>query len=271
MLLAGLGLAAVAAPAAQAAPTPVFGVEKFIAANCSAEHETCGQEGVEPFTKKNPRNRQKPKLKRWATRQAAGASSRFGITDFKINTIGEYPKRGTDRRRHAHSHRCRPRRAAEPRGRGTVLIRGIRRKPEAIPGTGFYAEPGKKKNEKGEVESKEIGVNKVIVTPIEVAPKIFQDVPIKGTAYNLVQPYGLASDFGVALELPEVSHQRRGLKRRSRNTRFPNPSSKGQPKAIKKRKKRSPRKTQKTRGRRILRPHPDRRQRGMGRQLPRLL
>jgi hypothetical protein len=195
-LLAGVGFAAVA-PAAQAAPTPVFGVEKFIAANCSAEHETCGQEGVEPFTK--PKEPTKAEAEAQGYTQAGGHPP-FGITDFKINTIGEYPN-------------------AAPTGVVTHIRTdvgpGVSTNPEAvaqcsfaefgeaeaIPGTGFYAEPKCKKNEKGEVESK-IGVNKVIVA-IEVAPKIFQDVPIKGTAYNLVQPYGLASDFGVALELPK--------------------------------------------------------------------
>jgi hypothetical protein len=199
-LLAGVGLAAVAAPAAQATPTPEFGVEKFIAANCSAEHETCGQEGVEPFT--SPKEPTKAEAEAQGYTQAAGHPP-FGITDFKINTIGTYPN-------------------AAPTGVVTHIRTdvgpGVSTNPEAVaqcsfaefgeaeelPGTGFYAEPGCKKNKKGEVESK-IGVNKVIVA-VEVGVvkgvPVFADVPIEGKVYNLVQPYGLASDFGVALKLP---------------------------------------------------------------------
>jgi hypothetical protein len=62
---------------------------------------------------------------------------------------------------------------------------------EELPGTGFYPAP------ECEAES-EIGENKVVVYAGEAAG----DVPIEGKMYNLVQPEGLASDFGVALKLP---------------------------------------------------------------------
>ncbi len=184
-------------PVAQATPPPAFGVEGFIAANCSVGHEKCGQEGVEPFIK--PKEPTKAEAEAEGYTQAAGHPP-YGVTYFKINTIGEYPN-------------------AAPTGIVTHVRTdvgpGVSTNPqamekcsfaefggtEAIPGTGFYPEPKCKKN-KGDEEGTEIGVNKVLVyTGAEAFPK-GGDVPVEGTAYNLEQPNGLASDFGVALKLP---------------------------------------------------------------------
>ena len=71
---------------------------------------------------------------------------------------------------------------------------------EAVPGTGFYGKPGCV--ETGS-ESTVIGVNKVVVYagPNGVAPGV-SDLPLEGIAYNVEQPQGVASVFGVALKLP---------------------------------------------------------------------
>ena len=75
-----------------------------------------------------------------------------------------------------------------------MLLCGIWRE-ETLPGSGLYRRP------KCSAAS-EIGVNKVVVW---AGPKPFPeggDIPLTGKVYNLVQPEGLASDFGVALPLP---------------------------------------------------------------------
>ncbi len=61
---------------------------------------------------------------------------------------------------------------------------------------GFYPEP---KCKAGSV----IGKNKVVVV-VEPAKGVFEDVPIEGTVYNVVQPKGVASLFGVALPLASI-------------------------------------------------------------------
>ncbi len=67
---------------------------------------------------------------------------------------------------------------------------------EAVPNTGFYGPPACK-------SETEIGINKVVVAAFNEKHEFQGDVPIAGKVYNLVQPVGRASDFGVALELPQ--------------------------------------------------------------------
>ncbi len=196
-LFAGAGLAALA-PAAQAA----VGVETFVGANCSTAFKECGSENVELFpglTYSVPKEPTLAEAKEQGYTQAAGHPA-WGITDFKVATVGNLPNEA-------------------PLGIVTHVRTdvgpGVSTNPEAvaqcsfaefgaaeaIPGTGFYAAPECKKNKKGEVES-EIGVNKVTVyTGTKPFPE-GGDLPVEGKVYNLVQPTGLASDFGVALKLP---------------------------------------------------------------------
>jgi hypothetical protein len=187
---------AFAVPAAQAAP-PAFGVEGFVAANCSAGHEKCGQEGVEPFIK--PKEPSKAEAEAEGYTQAAGHPP-YGVTYFKINTIGEYPNAApTGIVTHVRTD-VGPGVSTNPQAMEKCSFAEFG-EAEAIPGTGFYPEPKCKQN-KGTEEGTEIGVNKVLVyTGAEAFPK-GGDVPVEGIAYNLEQPNGLASDFGVALKLP---------------------------------------------------------------------
>jgi hypothetical protein len=195
-LLACAGLAAVAAPTALAVPPPEFGVETFVAANCSTAFKGCGSESIGPYLL--PKEPTLAEAKEQGYTQAAGHPA-YGVTDFKVNTEGSIPN-------------------AAPVGflEGKIVTHvrtdvgpGVSTNPqavekcslaefgeiEAIPGKGVYPEPSCKKGT-------EIGVNNVIVyAEVEPVAKVFEDVPLEGKVYNLEQPEGLASDFGVALDL----------------------------------------------------------------------
>lgn len=160
-----LALVAVSAPAAQAA----FGIEARFAANC--HFSTCGEFGGPPL--KNSE----------LFTQAAGHPP-AGITAFKINTTGGVPSGIVTHVR-------------------TDVGVGVSTNPEAVakcsfaefgkeelPGSGLFGKPACK------AES-EIGFNSVVVFT-GASDLSLPEQPV----YNLVQPTGLASDFGVALELP---------------------------------------------------------------------
>jgi hypothetical protein len=195
--LLGTVACAIVAFSAASAQAAGFGVEKFVAANCIQTQEKCGEEPGTTF----------PKEPTLAEAQAAGYTQAaghpaWGITAFKINTVGTFPE-------------------AVPVGFAesgpvthvrTDVAPGVSTNPEAvakcsmaefgaeaIPHSGVFTAPT------CSAESV-IGVNKVVVL-IEVAHDAFSDLPLEGTTYNLVQPAGRASDFGVALPLPEfITH-----------------------------------------------------------------
>lgn len=167
-----------------------FGVERFVAANCGQTHEKCGEEPGTTFPTE-------PSLTEAFT-QAAGHPP-WGVTTFKVNTEGPgFPN-------------------LAPSGIATSgpvthvrtdVAPGVSTNPEAVakcnfeefgkealPGSGLYPEP------KCNAES-EIGENKVVVWLGPELSPLGGDLPLHGKVYNLVQPQGLASDFGVALELP---------------------------------------------------------------------
>ena len=184
-LVVSASVAFVAAPAAQAASS--FGVESVFAANCKVA--TCGKFEI-PSLKPEEVNPVE------LYTQAAGHPL-VGVTQFKVNTEGTFPN-------------------AAPSGIATGEIvthvrtdvgRGVSTNPEAVekcsfaefdnvePTPGFFLEPNCK-------AASEIGVNQVIVyLGPEPSPK-GGDLPVEGKVYNLVQPEGRASDFGVALKLP---------------------------------------------------------------------
>jgi hypothetical protein len=185
---------AVAAPAAQAASS--FGVESVFAANCKVS--TCGEFALPSL---------KPKEVKPAElyTQVAGHPN-AGITQFKVNTEGEYPN-------------------AVPSGIATggvvTHVRtdvgvGVSTNPEAVAKCSM--------KEFGETEVAHgvflpptckpesiIGDNEVIVALFSEAHAFITDLPLVGKVYNLEQPNGRASDFGVALELPESLTKAKGL------------------------------------------------------------
>lgn len=179
-LLVGAFVAVLAPGVAQAAA----GIESFFAANCNVN--TC---------KKNPGETKAEELAKAKTEgfTQAGGHPNFGITDFTVKHTGAFPNE-------------------VPEGAPLVHIRtdvapGVSTNPQAVPKCslaefgaeptpGFFLEPTC--NESGE-ESTVIGEN-IAVVYVELAGK---DIEITGTVYNLEQPTGLASDFGVALPLPK--------------------------------------------------------------------
>ncbi len=200
---AGFAFAVVAAPAAQA--TEALGVESVFAGNCKTGFEECNK-APPPSTPAE----ELAKAEKEGYTQAAGHPP-YGVSEFKVDTY-EIQKASPPFIPAAFA----------PTGLVTHVRTdvgtGVSANPEAvekcsladfgetevIPETGFYTAPECKVNKKAgknEVRS-EIGVNKVVVL-IEPAPKFYEDLPLEGKVYNLVQPYGLASDFGVALELPQ--------------------------------------------------------------------
>jgi hypothetical protein len=179
-LLVGAALAVAGPAAAQAS----FGVESFFAANCKTE-EACTLKGTEEHPSE------------YFT-QAAGHPP-VGVTDF---TIKHFEAGGV----------------TYPEGFPGGSVKEIRTdvgpgqstNPEAVekcsveaftstlvePEKGLYLKPS---CPAGSI----IGENKV-TTVLEVAKGVFADVPLKGTMYNLEQPKGLASYFGIALELEPI-------------------------------------------------------------------
>jgi hypothetical protein len=172
-----LALVAISAPAAQAA----FGVESFFAANCQTE--TCTLKSTlehpsEYFT------------------QAAGHPL-AGVTEFVV----KHEEKGG---------------VTYPEGFPGGSVKEIRTdvgpgqstNPEAVPrcsvkefeGTPVEPAPGLHAFTAPNCPGSEIGENKV-TTVLEVAPSTFADVPLSGKMYNLEQPTGLASYFGIALSL----------------------------------------------------------------------
>jgi hypothetical protein len=185
----------VAVPAAQAATE--FGPEILMAGNCTEKYEACGSDPLTgPYA--FPKDPTEAEAKIEGYTQADGHPS-WGVTAFKVNTEGELPNAvpagllttGPVKRVRTDVG---PGVSTNPEAVPKCTMEQFGEK-EAIPNTGFYGEP------KCEAAS-EIGVNKVTVY---TGPKPFPeggDVPIEGKVYNLVQPQGVASVFGVALKLP---------------------------------------------------------------------
>ncbi len=175
-LLACAGVA-VAAPAAQAA----FGIESFFSANC--KNTTC----TATSTEKDPSE---------FFSQAAGHPT-GGITDFRVKTIEIEPG------------------ILVPEGNiesvRTDVAPGVSTNPEAVvkcsvadfqgtelePVTGIHAFTAPNCPESA------IGSNIVHVV-FELAKGVYKDYVLEGTMYNLEQPQGMASYFGIALNLEPV-------------------------------------------------------------------
>jgi hypothetical protein len=190
-LLVSASVAIVAAPAAQAAST--FGIESVFASNCNVEN--CGELEI-------PSLKPKPVLNSELYTQAAGHPP-SGVTQFKVNTEGTFPNAApsgvatggvvTHVRTDVGVGV-----ATSPEAVGKCTMAQFGEK-EAIPNTGFY--PASNCPESGAGDSV-IGVNKVIVWAGPAPSPEGGDVPVEGITYNLEQPQGRASDFGVALKLP---------------------------------------------------------------------
>jgi hypothetical protein len=197
-LLLGALVAVVAPAGAQAAEFPA--IEKFVATNCIVE--TCGQEDVlGPFFE--PKAKITVKEAEEEGYLQAGGRVPFGITDFKVATVeegkpetspGALPKQvPTSIVTHLRTDVA-PGLATNPFAVAQCKLEDFG-DTEAVPESGFYAAPTC--SETGS-EDTVLGENKVTV----YAGPTAKDVPLSGTVYNLEPENGLASEYGVALEIP---------------------------------------------------------------------
>src|ERR1700722_5397445 len=184
--LVGTIACAVACFSASAALGAGFGVESFFAANCKVA--TCNKAA-------NPAE-EKKKAEEEGYAQAAGHPP-YGITDFKLNRVEASPGLFVP--------------AENLKYLRTDVAPGVSTNPQAVNKcsvadfTGIEVEPVKHIftaptcSETG-AETTVIGENQV-TTVLEVSPGVFADVPLAGKVYNLEQPNGLSSYFGVALQV----------------------------------------------------------------------
>jgi len=191
-LLVG-AIVVVPASAAQAA----VGIDKFVAVNCEEGFEKCAEEPG-PATLFGPTTVPKEPSKAEAEAQGytqAGGHVPFGITDFKVTTVvtgkplptTEAPTGIVNHLRTDVAPGLATSPAAVPQCSGAEFG-----ETEALPGSGLFLASTCS-------PETEIGTNKATVYAGESAG----DVPLSGKVYNLVQREGLASEFGVALELPK--------------------------------------------------------------------
>jgi hypothetical protein len=198
-LLIGVIVAVVAPAAAQAAPE--FGAETLVAANCTAGFEACGSEVIGPYS--FPKEPTLPEAEEQGYTQAGGHPP-FGITDFEVKTSGTFPNKvPLGIVKHVRTD-VGVGVSTNPEAMAKCTMKEFdasAKEEEAIPGTGFY--PAPQCVETGATNTV-IGLNKVVVYagPNGVKPGV-SDLPLEGTVYNLEQPQGFASDFGVALKLPK--------------------------------------------------------------------
>jgi hypothetical protein len=182
-LLTGVLVSLSASAAAVAAEVPV--IEKFVATNC--EKEKCGQENVlGPFNEPKAEVTVKEAEEEGFTQ--AGGRVPFGVTDFKILTTGKYPEKiPTSVVTHLRTDVA-PGLATNPFAVTQCSLANFGNK-EAIPGSGFYTAP--------KCAGSKLGTNEATVFAGPAG-----DVPLSGVVYNLEPENGLASEFGVALEIP---------------------------------------------------------------------
>jgi hypothetical protein len=184
-----------------AAEAAEFGVEKFVAINCSEGHESCGSSEIElaPTLKYSfPKEPKTPAESKAEGETQAGGHVPFGVTDFKVNTEGAFPNEAPAGGVVTHIRTdVAPGLATSPAAVKPCSLSEFNGKAGELAGTTFYQAP--------ECPGESlIGVNKVTVYagPNGVAPGV-SDLPLEGNVYNLVQKEGLASEFGVALKLPK--------------------------------------------------------------------
>jgi hypothetical protein len=195
--LATLVVSAFVAVVGPAMAQASVGIEKFVAINCSEGHEACAEEGTPPFTVPKEPSVAEAEAEGYAQ---AGGHVPFGITDFKVTTIGELAKgeaQPTGVVTHIRTDVATGL-ATNPFAVPQCTMEEFREK-EVAPETGLYLAPECKADT-------EIGVNKVIVAlyaEIEGKEVFVKDEHLEGKVYNLVSTNGLSSEFGVALPLPE--------------------------------------------------------------------
>jgi len=196
-LLAGVLVSLTATAAAQA-----FGVGAFVAVNCKAEYAKCASgEAESPLGPTEPKavfpnESLSPEEAEKEGFVQAGGRVPLGITDFEVKTTGTYPDAAPEGAPVNHVRvDVAPGLATSPAAVPMCSAEEFGDK-EALPGSTFYEAPTCKANT-------EIGVEDVTLYlgPNALGPGV-SDLPVAGKVYNLVQPEGLASYYGVAIKLP---------------------------------------------------------------------
>jgi hypothetical protein len=185
LALIACAILAVSASAAQASA----GVESFFAAHCKVN--TCKKEKGETPAEELA----KAEVEQFTQ---AGGHPNFGISDFTVNNVEVKGKPGVFEPEGVVTHVRTDVPPGDSTNPETVAKCTFEEFGKELAGTPFFSEPKCiQKTESG--ATAEIGVNKVVVYG---GP--FGDLELEGNIYNLVQPKGLASDFGVALKLPKA-------------------------------------------------------------------
>ncbi len=187
---------------ATAAAQASFGVESFVAVNCKAEYSKCASvEAESPLGPTEPKavfpkeSLTVEEAEKEGFVQAGGRVPN-GITDFIVKTTGTYPDAAPEGAPVSHVRvDVAPGLATAPAAVPMCSAEEFGDK-EALPGSGFYEAPTCN-------EETEIGVEDVTLYlgPNGLAEGV-SDLPVAGKVYNLVQPEGLASYYGVAIKLP---------------------------------------------------------------------
>ena len=190
-LVAG-AIVAVLAPAAAQAASPGFGVESFFAGNCKTGFEGCNKV-ASPAPEPKGKEEEVEKAEEEGFTQAAGHQP-FGVTEFVVKNHVE-PKGGLEPNALVNHVRVdvAPGGSTNPEAVSKCTAKEFGE--EFAPGSGAFPTTECSKNS-------EIGINKVVVALRQTAEKVV-DLELTGKVYNLVQPHGLSSEFGVALEVPE--------------------------------------------------------------------
>jgi hypothetical protein len=199
-VVASGALVAVSAPAAQAAEAPA--IEKLVAVNCKVEK--CAQTEIKagaPFGPEfgeqvyvEPKTPTKKEAEEEGFLQAGGRVP-YGVTDFKVATTGSLPTAVPNAIVHHLRTDVAPGLATNPTAVPQCSMENFGDK-EISPGTGAYLPPNCAGSELGKQYA-------TVFVETEPAKHEGIDVALKGTVYNLVPAEGLASEYGVALELPE--------------------------------------------------------------------
>ncbi len=182
LLLLASVLACIFALSASAAYAS-FGIEKFVAINCTVE--TCAQKTttIGPFTYSEPEEPTEAEEKSQGFTRAGGRVP-FGITDFKVKTEGSLP-------------------TEKPEGKPVTHIRtdvapGLATNPTA-PGTCTKAQFGTEEAAPSLFDPPTCPADSIIGNNKATVYAEGFDIPLEGTVYNLEPEEGHASEFGVAL------------------------------------------------------------------------
>ncbi len=185
-----LALVAVSAPAAQAS----FGVASFFSSNCQVE-ATPSHPCTATSTEANHSE---------IFTQAAGHPA-VGITDFTIKTFESggvtYPEGFPGGSVKNIRTDVGPGESTNPEAVAKCSVADFT-STEAEPAKHLFLAPNCTESGPGSTVIGENKVTTVLENPLK--PGTFVDVPLSGTMYNLEQPPGMASYFGIALNLEPV-------------------------------------------------------------------